>query len=403
MKLTRLRPGRPATRQSTLFIAALASLCAVAAGGTAAAANAGPATARHGRPAGSVAADPLAKAVKSADLLDGVSCVGKACVAAGYFYHGTPVRTLLERWTGSAWQLDSSAGALRTGTLFAVSCRSSTSCVAVGSPALAWNGVSWRVIALTSPFSAVSCATPTACMATGELPTGGLPGYGRWNGLRWQTGRVAAPPPHQGQSVTIGGVSCPTPGFCMAAGNYAYGPAEPGPQSRNRTLAEEWTGATWRVLRTVNVGPLDELTAVSCTAPDACTAVGMRAAGQFPLAERWNGTSWRAENMPAPGELGYTTLSAVSCVSARACTAVGDYQGLPVAYGWNGSRWRLTLLPRPKDDDNSADLNGVSCASAMAAAGPAGCMAVGTSGDAQSYAELWNGIAWRLVSTQNPG
>lgn len=76
--------------------------------------------------------------------------------------------------------------------------------------------------------------------------------------------------------------------------------------------------------------------------------------------------------------------------------AVGDYQGLPIAYSWNGAGWQLHWLPRPQGDNNSADLNAVSCASRLS------CMAVGDSGNELSYAERWNGATWRLVSTPNP-
>lgn len=193
-------------------------------------------------------------------------------------------------------------------------------------------------------------------------------------------------------------MSCTSASFCLAVGDYTYGAgaAMPGPAFRDRILAEEWTGRTWRMLPAVNVGRRDELTAVSCTAPARCTAVGT-SAQQFPLAEQWNGSSWRIEHVAVPGALGYTQLSAVSCISARACMTVGDYQGLPIAESWAGGSWRLQWLPRPPADNYSAHLYGVSCMSQEA------CSAVGVSGNGVSYAEQWHGTTWRLAETANPG
>ena len=335
-------------------------------------------------------------AVKRADLLDGVSCTGRVCAAAGYFYYGSSAEhVLIDSWNGSAWQLESSANPPQAGALNAVSCASSVSCTAVGSPLLTWNGVGWRMAARPpSPFSTISCVAGGFCAAAGES-INSWPVFGAWNGGRWVTIPLHAPP-HPAQSVTAAGVSCSSAEFCLAVGDYSYGEgAMPSPSYRDRTLAEEWTGTAWTVLRTANAGPRDQLTAVSCTSPDACTAVGA-IARQYPLAEQWDGTSWQVERMPAPAGTGYTALSAVSCDTARACMAVGDYQGLPIAYSWNGAGWQLHWLPRPQGDNNSADLNAVSCASRLS------CMAVGDSGNELSYAERWNGATWRLVSTPNP-
>jgi hypothetical protein len=131
---------------------------------------------------------------------------------------------------------------------------------------------------------------------------------------------------------------------------------------RDKILAETWSARGWRVLAPVNTGPVDQLSAVSCGGwPQACEAVGT-SAQQYPLAERWNGTSWQVQHPPLPGRAGYTRLDAVSCSAADACMAVGDYQGLPIAESWDGSRWQLHWLPRPPADNDSADLTAVSCA-----------------------------------------
>jgi len=342
-------------------------------------------------PAVPAAAAPAAGA-KRADLLNGVACAGRQCIAVGGYYDGTAAsRTLVELWTGSAWRLEPSPDGPRYSALQAVSC-DPAGCLAVGSPVIAGSGGRWRLVSLASPLNAVSCAVGS-CLAVGG--TSRAPRYASWDGRAWRAAAMHAPPP-PAQSVTVAGVSCPSAPDCVAVGDYSSGAtAQPGGSFRDKTLAEQWNGSTWRLLPTVNVGRVDQLTAVSCPSPGACTAVGT-AAQQYPLAERWNGTAWRAEPVPAPGSVGYTKLTAVSCPSDAWCVAVGSYQGQPVAEVWNGRTWRLQRLPEPPADNDSAQLTGVSCAR------PTACLAVGVSGSGRSYAEQYNGVSWRLAATQNP-
>jgi hypothetical protein len=368
------------------------------AGGTPAASRTAVAT-RSATPtgAGPTGAGPTgAGGVKRADLLNGVWCTGRDCVAVGGYYYGSAAEhTLVETWTGSTWQVEPSPDTARYSSLQAVSCAAATGCVAVGSPVLAWNGARWQVTMPASTLTAVSCAPGDFCMAVG-LNARGAPSYALWNGRAWRTGPMVAPP-QPVQATSVSGVSCTAAAQCVAVGDYSYGAtAQPSAGTfRDRILAESWNGSSWRLLPTVNVGPVDRLTAVSCTSPDGCTAVGT-SAQQFPLAEHWNGNRWQVQPVPAPGRIGYTQLTAVSCGPAPSCMAVGDYQGVPIAEAWDGSNWRLQPLPDPPDDHYSADLTSVSCVSAAA------CVAVGVSGNAQSYAELYQAGRWRLMSTQNP-
>jgi hypothetical protein len=335
---------------------------------------------------------------KRADLLYGVSCAGRECIAVGGYYGSAGAEhTLVERWAGGAWRTLPSpdAGRFRYSSLLGVSCPAATSCVAVGSPVIVWNGARWRVTAGASPFTAVSCPAAGLCMAVGQTERG-APAYGAWNGGAWHTGTLPVPR-HSGELATVAGVSCPSPRFCLAVGDYSYG-ATARPSSggyRDRILAEAWNGRSWRLLPTVNVGPVDQLGAVSCTSPGNCWAVG-EVGRQFPLAEHWNGTAWRARPAPAPGRIGYTQLTGVACPLAEACMAVGSYQGMPIAESWTGGAWRLLRLPSPPGGNGSSQLNGVSCGGATA------CMAVGVSGRGLTYAERYDGTRWQLATTQNP-
>jgi hypothetical protein len=103
------------------------------------------------------------------------------------------------------------------------------------------------------------------------------------------------------------------------------------------------------------------LSAVSCTSPSACTAVGNTDSGL--LAERWNGTSWTVQSAVTPeGTEGFGDFfSSVSCSSPSACTAVGliftPFPPFTVAERWDGSTWSVQdtpVLPGAYDIDPPA-------------------------------------------------
>jgi hypothetical protein len=103
----------------------------------------------------------------------------------------------------------------------AVSCRSSSFCVAVGFASSAsgfqgiaqiYNGTSWTspaVVDADGGFEAVSCASTTFCVAT-DSNGRGL----RFNGSSW-----AAPSTITGFGTLVTSVSCPTTTYCLAVGD----------------------------------------------------------------------------------------------------------------------------------------------------------------------------------------
>jgi hypothetical protein len=322
-----------------------------------------------------------------------VSCAVGQCIAVGSYYSSAGSHTLVETTAGSAWRLEPSPDGPQISSLGAVACDPTGDCLAVGSPVLAGSGDRWQVVSPSSTLDAVSCGAAGSCVAVGANARVAL--YATWTGRAWRTGPMQ-PPPQQAQSVTIAGVSCTSAASCVAVGSYSYGAgAAASGGYRDKVLAEHWNGSSWRLLPAANVGPADELSAVSCASADDCTAVGT-SAQQHPVAELWNGTTWRVESVPAAGAVGYTELTGVSCVSAASCVAVGTYQGQPIALSSGGGNWRLQMLPEPPADNHSAQLNGVACT------GKTACTAVGVSGSGLSYAERYNGTTWQLATTQNP-
>jgi hypothetical protein len=220
----------------------------------------------------------------------------------------------------------------------------------------------------------------------------------RRNGTSWKIQSMPDPSvksdpyPREDNASELYGVSCTAPNACIAVGNYynynAHGVVP---------LAERWNGASWKIQATPNVGPANpdsHLYGVSCTAANACLAVGdyVNAAGKE-VTLRWNGTSWNIQPMPTPAAATSTTLEGVSCTAANVCTAVGYYtnaagKDVKLAERWNGASWKIQATPNPAGAKGS-DLYGVSCAGANA------CLAVGyytnAAGKDVMLAERWSG------------
>ncbi len=196
----------------------------------------------------------------------------------------------------------------------------------------------------------------------------------------------------------LGAVSCSAADACTAVG------ANPGTKGLNVTLAERWNGASWQAQHTPklagNTVPASspELLGVSCPAAAFCAAVGGYEVGTtgISLAENWNGSAWTRQSFPVPGGSTSAFLDQVSCTSARFCEALGSYitsggRTLALAAQWDGTSWRLQHMPDPSAA-TVVRVGALSCAS------PSFCEAGGdTAGfSSTTFAEQWNGTSWHL-------
>jgi hypothetical protein len=133
----------------------------------------------------------------------------------------------------------------------------------------------------------------------------------------------------------------------------------------------------------------------------SCIAVGGATDrhGVITIAEVWDGTDWHLEAMPAPKRGTKPFLERVACTSDAACTAVGGYRKQPsgklvtLAERWDGSAWTIQHTPNPGKLRVGA-LYGVACTSSSA------CIAVG--GPFMAFAESWDGSTWTIQNTPNP-
>ena len=243
---------------------------------------------------------------------------------------------LAERWDGTRWTiLKTIFKTLDDGVFNGVSCTTADACTAVGDAALQppfdavvalaerWDGSQWTIqnvpdpagkaAGATNKFEAVSCSSSTACIATGTdaPPPNEIfePMAEGWDGNAW---RIQNTPALPDDFENLDGVSCTSASACISVASWTG------------QAAERWDGAHW----TLQSLPPDlvgggGLTAVSCTSPLVCTGVGFAVTG--PLADFWDGTIWSPDSLPIPpGDSGPAAeLSGVSCPSATTCTAVG--------------------------------------------------------------------------------
>ena len=217
-------------------------------------------------------------------------------------------------------------------------------------------------------------------------------------------------PAKQGLSGRSAGVSCVGSTMCMSVGAFMNS------TGKQRALAQVWNGSTWAV-KTVPtpVGATNtRLAAVSCTAADACTAVGSYslppgpdggARDQYALVVRWDGAAWTRQSVPRPSGTTKSYLNGVSCTATGGCKAVGGYRNGSVQSGtlaehWDGTTWRVVPTPNPAGATFSG-LNGISCVGAN-------CIAVGgsTSGSGgqstQPISMRFNGTSWTLKPVAKP-
>jgi hypothetical protein len=337
-----------------------------------------------------------ATGAKDGELL-GLSCsAASACSAVGdYHVNAAKDATLAERWNGSTWAIQATANPSGgvVSSLQGVSCPAASACTAVGDYSVnggsststlaeAWNGSKWSIQATPNPAGAkrsslyaVSCPAVSACTAVGTYSNkaGTQQGFAeRWNGKTWQLTTVAKP---AGATATsLSAVSCPSAQHCVAVGydNPKNGDAQP--------LAQTWNGTAWHVQKLTLPAKAQggTLSAVACTAANACTAGGaVFAAPGGPFSEHWNGTTWsyRAAPLPPNGasstsEIGF---SSISCVSAQSCVAAGRYSpnNNPASFAevWTGKAWKVQTIALPPGNMGSL-VYGTSCT-------PARCTAAG--------------------------
>jgi hypothetical protein len=227
-------------------------------------------------------------------------------------------------------------------------------------------------------------------LAAGLL--GGMPASAA-SGPSWS---LVSVPPVRAAGGALSAVSCPASGACSAVGEFSVKTF-----FKVAPVGAGWNGASWARQQMPAPSGASELdmTGESCASARACTAVGTvnKDFTAEALAERWDGSRWTVQPIKVQSWVRATSLNAVSCWSANGCMAVGEMRvgnGMAwyaMAAQWNGTAWTIRRLPLSEHD-----LVGISCVSATA------CVAVGHHQD-KTLAEGWNGSAWTVQATPRTG
>ena len=265
-----------------------------------------------------------------------VSCSSStACVATGSF---SPSETLV--LSGSTWSVEDS-GSSPTGTDQFLSCPTSTFCMETRDSGIysTWNGTSWSTTSsgLIPSASSITCTSASFCMDVEADSTAYV-----WNGSSWSSLTVPG-------SNTIIGISCTSVLFCLGVGN--------GPQLFS---VQTFNGFYWTSYDQTSY--VHQLTDVSCTSTTFCVTVGDFNPGssQVGLVGVYDGVRWSYSSVPST-----TLISSISCVSSSFCRAVGtDSSQDLVSLTYNGSAWSaLQTISDPESSSYHMAFASTSCTS----------------------------------------
>ncbi len=264
---------------------------------------------------------------------------------------------------GNDWSQSSTA--VGQPVLNAVSCATSSLCIAVGQGASARStdgGTTWTTFAVptaNTTLLGVQCPSSTACVSVGVRPGRNAPLTGQVlvssnGGQTWTT-------PTLPKSVgALGAVDCPTTSLCVSVGA--------------SILVSTNGGSSWSP-RYVN-GGTGVLRSVSCVSATTCVAIGPNPAGaQDPNASAYEvvttngGATWTSEPMPA----GSADIDAISCSSNGTCDAVGASTHL-------GQSFALTSTNSGSTWSSATNLASAATAVSAVTCSSSGCVAVGKAG-----------------------
>jgi hypothetical protein len=235
--------------------------------------------------------------------------------------------------------------------------------------------------AVNADLNAVSCSSSSECVAVGryESKTSGgeavidTESFGSWSSAI----RVTLPSNAEGfANGVLNGVSCVAAGYCTAVGQYEA------TSGYKAMIVTERHGVWGSAIQSPTPAgaisaTVTSLNAISCVSTSSCVAVGQYAdhSGNQGFSITLSGTKWVHATralLPRRSKSNFITqLDGVSCVAVGYCIAVGEYVNTsPAREGMilteSSGVWRSSVkapLPANADFDPWAALYGVSCVS----------------------------------------
>ncbi len=317
---------------------------------------------------------------------DAVSCpTSTFCMAVGADSSGAGVAAESAiagtDWTDSA--LPANAPVLR-----AVSCADTQHCVAVGAGGIVTTGnggSSWQLSApptANTTLLGVICDTQQVCVATGISPNP----LGPYNGEILRSSDFGATWTAESlptDALGLGAVTCPTATDCIAVGASILVSSDGGQTWSTRTVADGTQG----------------LTSISCSSATTCVAVGPNPGGiedpsapAIAVITNDGGQTWQQDPFPA----GTATLDQVECTTGQTCFAGGAIPNNATSAPFvettdGGQAWNGSQLP-----------TGLSAIAGYSCSEPTSCVAVGVvvtnSGDLPVTSATTNGSSWTATA-----
>jgi hypothetical protein len=208
-----------------------------------------------------------------------------------------------------------------------------------------------------------------------------------------------------GSDNSFGSVAGSSPRDIWAVGNFLPDTTNSN-QDATLNLAAHYNGTKWSPVPTPNQGPnFNTLFGVTDSAGLAW-AVGVHLDQHYQdraLIESWDGHAWNVIDNPQPGST-RDLLFGVSADSPSDVWAVGDQQSSDGIFQtlvehWDGTAW--TVVPSPDPGGTGNHLYGVDAVS------PTDVWAVGqqlgTSAPDEALIEHWDGTTWSVVPSPAPG
>jgi hypothetical protein len=235
----------------------------------------------------------------------------------------------------------------------------------------------------------------------------------RWDGSRW---RQVATPNVQFFDEKLLAVSASGANEAWAVGSTN----KTGFASTN-PIAAHWDGSAWTIVPTpaTSGSARSILAGVVDFGTSNAWAVGRSRNGRV-LVEHWDGSAWSLVAVPDPAvpagsTLASSTLTGVAATSPTDIWAVGSYAvsgtaltGKTLTMHYDGTAWTVVPSPSPSGGTTLNPLRTV--LNSVTAISPTDVWAVGntfttdgTNLPDKVVSMHWNGTAWRLVSTANPG
>src|SRR3954454_18785093 len=266
-----------------------------------------------------------------------------------------------------------------------------------------WNGTSWvaikgkNVTKGDNELEGVAVVSKTSVWGVGYAAVGSNASktlIERWGPKGVQVVKRPSPGVYNG----LEDVDALSPTNAVAVGDWAKGNA-------SQALIEHWDGKKWKKV-SVKSPPGASLAAVDARSANDIWAVGRMGqnGAERTLIERWNGKAWTVVPSPNRGtDSTPNVLTGVAALSAANVWAVGyisgsDNRRSSLTLHWNGNAW--SIVPSPQPGSHQTALASVAGGKAT------DVWAVGNytdpTGNYKTMAIHWNGSTWSLSPTPNP-